>query len=409
MNRKVVRTVICILLALIFVISLVAVIVPTSAGAVSQSEIDALQAQKDQLRAQQAQQQENIDALREQKADVLDQKAALDAENELARQQIAVVQEQIDLYNGLIEEKEAELEQAKAEEEEQAIRFRARVRELEENGKMSYIAILLEAKSVADLLSRMDMIGEIIAYDKQVEDDLIAAREAVEAAKQALEDTLAEQESKKAELEAEKAALEAKVAEAENLIKSLEADIDAYIAAYNRSEQQKKDVQNQIDAMVAELVAQEQAAKQAAQANNQTYDAGAAVGASGSMMWPCPSCHTITSQFGWRVHPITGTEKYHSGVDIGASYGAAIVAADGGTVITAGWVSGYGNCVVINHGNGLTTLYGHMSSIAVSAGQSVSKGQTIGYVGSTGNSTGPHLHWEVTVNGSRVNPLNYAT
>ena len=106
------------------------------------------------------------------------------------------------------------------------------------------------------------------------------------------------------------------------------------------------------------------------------------------MMWPCPSCHYITSQFGWRYHPIYKTQKYHSGVDIGASYG---------------------NCVVINHGNGITTLYGHMSSIAVSAGQKVSKGQTIGYVGSTGNSTGPHLHWEVTVNGVRQNPLNYAS
>ena len=119
--------------------------------------------------------------------------------------------------------------------------------------------------------------------------------------------------------------------------------------------------------------------------------------------------NTITSPFGWRYHPIYHTQKYHSGVDIGASYGATIVAADGGTIITAGTVSGYGNCVVINHGNGITTLYGHMSSIAVRVGQKVSKGQTIGYVGSTGNSTGPHLHWEVTVNGVRQNPLNYAT
>ena len=127
------------------------------------------------------------------------------------------------------------------------------------------------------------------------------------------------------------------------------------------------------------------------------------------MIWPCPSCHTITSEFGWRIHPIYGTSKYHSGVDIGASYGATVIAADSGTVITAGWVSGYGNCVVISHGNGVSTLYGHMSSIAVSSGQSVSQGQTIGYVGSTGNSTGPHLHWEVTVNGERQNPLNYAS
>ena len=169
--------------------------------------------------------------------------------------------------------------------------------------------------------------------------------------------------------------------------------------------QQEQAVQSQIDKQVEELRRQEEANKK----NDPSYDPGKANGATGSMMWPCPSCHYITSQFGWRYHPIYQTQKYHSGVDIGASYGATIVAADGGTIITAGSVSGYGNCVVINHGNGITTLYGHMSSIAVSVGQKVSKGQTIGYVGSTGNSTGPHLHWEVTVNGVRQNPLNYAT
>jgi murein DD-endopeptidase MepM/ murein hydrolase activator NlpD len=195
------------------------------------------------------------------------------------------------------------------------------------------------------------------------------------------------------------------VSEANALLASLESDINAYKSVYDQYEQQQKNVQSQIDQQVADLRRQEEANKK----NDPSYDAGKDNGATGSMMWPCPSCHTITSEFGWRYHPIYHTQKYHSGVDIGASYGASIVAADGGTIITAGSVSGYGNCVVINHGNGITTLYGHMSSIAVSVGQKVSKGQTIGYVGSTGNSTGPHLHWEVTVNGVRQNPLNYAS
>ena len=127
------------------------------------------------------------------------------------------------------------------------------------------------------------------------------------------------------------------------------------------------------------------------------------------MIWPAPDSHQINSPFGWRIHPITGTSKFHSGVDINASYGSSVLAADSGTVILAGWNGGYGNCIVISHGNGITTLYGHLSSIIVSSGQSVSQGQTIGYVGSTGNSTGPHLHWEVAVNGTQVNPLDYAT
>ena len=126
------------------------------------------------------------------------------------------------------------------------------------------------------------------------------------------------------------------------------------------------------------------------------------------MIWPAPSCHSLSSYFGWRIHPISGVNKYHSGVDIPASYGSSILAADSGTVILAGWNGGYGNCVVISHGNGVSTLYGHMSSIAVSVGQSVSQGQTVGYVGSTGASTGAHLHWEVAVNGVRQDPLNYA-
>ena len=220
-----------------------------------------------------------------------------------------------------------------------------------------------------------------------------------------LEDARVELQDKQSELETKQVALQQKVAEANALLAGLESDINAYKSVYDQYEQQQKNVQSQIDKQVEELRRQEEANKN----NSPGYDPGKANGSTGTMMWPCPSCHYITSPFGWRYHPIYHTQKYHSGVDIGASYGATIVAADGGTIITAGSVSGYGNCVVINHGNGITTLYGHMSSIAVSVGQKVSKGQTIGYVGSTGNSTGPHLHWEVTVNGVRQNPLNYAS
>ena len=407
MNRKTVRAVICVLLAVLMVVSLLAVFVPSSANAVTQSEIDNLKQQQEALKQQQAQQQANIQSLRDQKADVLAQKEALDQQTALLMQEITNVEAQIELYNNLVAEKQVELEEAQAKEEEQAALFRTRVREIEENGRISYLVLLLDSKDVSDLLSRMDIVGEIIAYDKRLEAALIAAREQVEAAKAALEQTLAEQEAKKAELETQKAALEAQVAEAEQLIRNLEADIDAFTAAYAQIEAQKQQLQSQINSKVAELVAQEKAAQQAAQQQNQTYNAAAAVGASGSMMWPATS-HVISSPFGYRVHPISGVQKLHAGVDIAASYGSPVSAADGGTVILAGWNGGYGNCVVINHGNGLTTLYGHMSSIAVSVGQSVGKGQTIGYVGSTGASTGPHLHWEVAVNGVVTNPLNYA-
>lgn len=405
MNRKVVQSVICVLLALIFVISLMTALIPTNASAASQSEINRLTQQRKELQAKQQEQQKTINSLRSKKASVVDQKAALDKENDLAQQEIELVKEQITAYDQQIEDKGVELESAKQEEEAQTVRFRSCVRHLEEYGQMSYIAILLEATSLSDLLARMDMVGEVIAYNKQVQADMTAAREKVETVKAELEDARTELQDKQSELETKQVALQQKVSEANALLASLESDINAYKSVHDQYEQQQKNVQSQIDKQVEELRRQEEVNKN----NNPGYDPGKANGSTGTMMWPCPSCHYITSQFGWRYHPIYQTQKYHSGVDIGASYGATIVAADGGTIITAGSVSGYGNCVVINHGNGITTLYGHMSSIAVSVGQKVSKGQTIGYVGSTGNSTGPHLHWEVTVNGVRQNPLNYAS
>ena len=411
MNRKTVRAVICIMLAVLMVVSLLAVLVP--AKAVTQSEIDSLKAQQEAIKKQQTQQAANIQSLRDQKADVMAQKEALDQQTALLMQEITNVEAQIELYNNLIAEKQVELEDAQAKEEAQAKLFRSRVREMEENGRVSWLILLLDSKDVSDLISRMDIIGELMAYDKRVEEALIAARQEVEAAKAALEQTLAEQEAKKAELETQKAALQAQVAEAQQLIASLESDIEAYNAMYQQAEAQKQALQNQINSKVAELVAQEQAARQAAQQKAQqtgqpvNYNPQAAVGASGSMMWPAVG-HGISSPFGYRIHPIYHTQKMHTGVDINVAYGTPVYAADGGTVILSGWNGGYGNCIVINHGNGITTLYGHMSSLVASSGQSVSKGQVIGYVGSTGASTGPHLHWEVAVNGQRVNPLNYA-
>jgi len=400
-NRKVVRSVICVLLALIFVVSLMTALIPVNASAASQSEINQLTQQRKELQAKQKEQQKTISNLRAKKAG----KAALDQEMNLAQQEIEVVKEQITAYDQQIEDKGVELEAAKQEEEAQTVRFRGCVRHLEEYGQMSYIAILLEATSLSDLLARMDMVGEVIAYNKQVQADMTAAREKVETVKAELEDARVELQDKQSELETKQVELQQKSSEAAALLANLESNIDAYKQVQDQYAQQEQAVQSQIDKQVEELRRQEEQNKK----NDPSYDPGKVNGATGSMMWPCPSCHTITSPFGWRYHPIYQTQKYHSGVDIGASYGATIVAADGGTIITAGSVSGYGNCVVINHGNGITTLYGHMSSIAVRVGQKVSKGQTIGYVGSTGNSTGPHLHWEVTVNGVRQNPLNYAT
>lgn len=176
-NRKVVRSVICVLLALIFVVSLMTALIPVNASAASQSEINQLTQQRKELQAKQKEQQKTISNLRAKKASIVEQKAALDQEMNLAQQEIEVVKEQITAYDQQIEDKGVELEAAKQEEEAQTVRFRGCVRHLEEYGQMSYIAILLEATSLSDLLARMDMVGEVIAYNKQVQADMTAARE----------------------------------------------------------------------------------------------------------------------------------------------------------------------------------------------------------------------------------------
>jgi murein DD-endopeptidase MepM/ murein hydrolase activator NlpD len=190
------------------------------------------------------------------------------------------------------------------------------------------------------------------------------------------------------------------------MIVDLQSDIDEYTAAYNENEAQEGTLQSQIDSLSAQLKAQEEAARKAAEQNNQSYT-GTGSTATGSFTWPCPSSTYIASGFGLRIHPIFGTERYHNGVDISANSGASVVAADSGTIAIATYSSSYGNYIMIYHSNGTSTLYAHMSSLAVSAGDTVTKGETIGYVGSTGWSTGPHLHFEIAVNGTRVNPLNY--
>jgi murein DD-endopeptidase MepM/ murein hydrolase activator NlpD len=358
------------------------------------------------LRTQREEMQSNIDSLKGQRADVLEKKAALDEQNELNRQSIDLINEQIDLYVQLIAEKAQEVEDAKAQEDKQYEEYCARVRAMEENGKYTYFALIFKSKSLSELLSNIDMISEIMDSDKRLYDQYIAAREHTEQVKAEYEATLTDLQAKQEELKAEKEELETQIAAATQMIVDLQSDIDEYTAAYNENEAQEGTLQSQIDSLSAQLKAQEEAARKAAEQNNQSYT-GTGSTATGSFTWPCPSSTYITSGFGLRIHPIFGTERYHNSVDISANSGASVVAADSGTIAIATYSSSYGNYIMIYHSNGTSTLYAHMSSLAVSAGDTVTKGDTIGYVGSTGWSTGPHLHFEIAVNGTRVNPLNY--
>ena len=407
MKKKAI-SIVCIILAFLMMVTLVVSVIG-SLGALAaggQDQIDALEQQKSELQSQQASIQTNIDDLIAQQADVIDQKAAMDEKNELARQEIELINEQIDVYTGLIEDKAEELEKAEAAEQAQYELYRKRVRAMEEEGSYTYLDILFQCRSLSDVLSAIDMIGEIMDSDKRLFEEYKTARENTEQVKAEYEATLAQLGEKQETLEAEKAELEEQIAAAVEVINQLQDEMDAAKAEDAKAAVAGAAAQASINAIIAQMQAEEEAARQEAAQNNQQYT-GTGSTATGTYIWPCPSSTYVTSAFGMRDHPLFGDERPHSGIDIAGSAGSEVLAADSGTVAVATYSSSYGNYVTIYHSNGDYTLYAHMSSLAVSAGQSVTQGDVIGYVGSTGWATGPHLHFEIRVNGSTVDPLSY--
>jgi len=404
-KRKAFVSVVAVFLALLMLFSLVASALSLMARAVSQSDVDQLQQQKTTISQQKDAKKAALDALRTQQAGFVEMKKALDEKNELAQQEILVTQEQIDLYNEMIAEKEAEAQAAQDAADEQLELYKVHLRAMEENGTFNfYLSVLFGAKDFGDLLSRIDMITEIMEKDKSVEDSYKAARDYALEVKAEYEAYKAELDAKKAELEAEVEQLKAEIAEASQMIADLQKDIDAYTAEYNQMEANEKSVQAQIDELTRQLQEEERRQQQEAEANGTTPTVNPAV--TGSYQWPS-SCTYITSKYGNRVHPIFGTTKFHAGVDIGAGAGTNVTAADGGTVSVATYSTSYGNYVMVYHSDGTSTLYAHMSSLAVSQGQTVNKGDVLGYVGDTGWADGPHLHFEVRVGGATTDPLAY--
>lgn len=416
--KKKTKSLLALILSVMTVLSLILGAMPIQAQAVTQSEIDALKKERDRIAEEKAAQQAIVDELEAQHASVLERKLALDDRNVYTLEQMDLNEQEIALYDQMIEDKAKEVEAAKALEDEQLERYRTRVRAMEENGNYGLLALILNVGSLGDLLTAMDDIGEIMESDRRLEDEYIAAREHTEEVKAEYEAYKAELEAKQAELRAEQVELQRQIDEATDLINQLLEDIEGNSEELAALQAAQDEAQEEIDRLVAELERQraeeeerrrqEEAAKNPGGGSSGGGGGGGGSAVStGSFTWPCPSCTYITSRVGYRWHPVSGVWKYHSGLDIGAAYGATIVASDGGTVTIAGVNGGYGNCVMIDHGNGYYTLYGHMSSIAVSVGQSVSQGATIGYVGSTGVSTGPHLHFGISYGGTYVNPMAY--
>ena len=407
MNKRKIRAAMALCLSVLLMGTVVSEAIPVPAYAVTQSQIDELKEQRNVIRAQRQEKQAIVEALEAEKADVVAQKQAMDERNMYTLQQIQLNNQEIELYDEMIAEKAAELEEAQRLENEQLERYRARVRAMEENGGYNILAIISKSDSFSDMLTAMDDVGEIMESDRQLEDAYIAARENTESVKADYEDTRAELEELKAQLKAEQEELEKDIEEAIQIILDLENDLENRQAEYDAIMAAEDAANATIDKLVAELEAQRAAEAAAAAAAAGGSSGGGSANASGSFLWPVASYVYVSSRFGLRVHPITGKTKSHTGIDIASNQGTAVYASDGGTVTLAGWNGGYGNCIMIDQGNGYVTLYGHLSSISVSVGQTVSQGATIGAVGSTGNSTGPHLHFEVLKNGTRIDPEQF--
>lgn len=414
--KKSLRSVFCALLAA------AALAASLPAYAVSQAEIDDLQKKLDALEQQAQEQQDVINDLTSQKARFITRKLALDNKIEINRQMIELIGEQIEIYDEIIAEKQAELDKALEKETAQTELLRSRIRAMEENSTYSYASFIFDSSSVTELLSRIGDVNDIMHYDKTLEEEYMAAREDVESIKKSYEEARHEQELLQKELDTKQAELDAQVEAAYTMIADIETLSNDAQAEYDAIAEEEAKAEETLQEAIRKRAAEQAKYNQNNNSNNggggNSGGSGGNSGGGGSsgggsatslsnLQWPVPSCTLITSRFGYRVAPTTGASTYHGGLDIGAGMGASIVAAGAGDVIYAGANGGYGNCVMIDHGNGVVTVYAHMSSIGVSYGQYVTAGQYVGAVGSTGVSTGPHCHFEIRINGAQTDPAAY--
>lgn len=409
-NQKFLVRFLCVFLAVLMILSVIMMVIPVRA--VSENDIALLKARRVDLEKQLAEQDELIRTLTENRALIIDRKAALDKRIELNRENIDLMNEQIDAYETLIEEKAREYADAVEAENTQSDLFRKRVRAMEEGGSYSYIAFLFAAESVSDFLSRLGDIDDIMHYDRQLEDDLRESRARVDQLKKDYVRIQEEQSAVRDELTGKKELLDGQIEAACRLIESLEENTDDARAEYDAIEKAEAEAYAAEQQAIRQYAAEQYALQLAARAAQQqaaggtgTY-AGASGAFSGSFIWPVDSTY-VSSGYGGRSAPTAGASTYHQAIDISAAAGSPIYAAADGTVTIATYNNGLGNYVSIAHDGSTSTRYSHMTNYIVQPGQYVTQGQIIGYVGATGIATGNHLDFAVTSNGQQVDPLQY--
>ena len=448
-NRKLWVSILAGVMAAIMLVSLIFSILPSVVSAKSSSEIrkeiDKLKQEQEQIREELSDLQSQQDDKKNETLNVLEQKDAIDRELSLLYSEIENINAQIQVYSDLIAEKQNELDAAMKEYEDLIEKNRDRIRAMEEGGKISYWSVIFQASSFSDLLDRLNMVDEIAAADQRRLDALDEAANAVAQARGELAKERESLEVTKAELVGVQEELDAKRREADELLQELkeqsdelkdlyDAAADAEAALADDIAQREKEFNEAKRREEEERRRQEEEERRRQEEQNKNNNnnnnnndndnnnGGSNNGDSGNtgtggdggsetekVTWrtPCSYSQQIAA-FGWRIDPLYGDERFHNGVDLAGSQGTAIYATRSGTVTTATFSGSYGNYVVINHGDGYSSLYGHMTHYVVSAGQTVTQGQVIGYMGSTGWTDGtPHLHFGISLNGSWVNPRSY--
>lgn len=331
---------------------------------------------------------------------VYEQLHAIQIELDTATAELKQIQAERIQLDQDITKTEAELKAAQDRLQSREKVFYKRVRDIYINGRLSYLDVVVGSKDFSDFANRMEMLKRILQSDMDLINTIKAEREEIA--------------SKKAKLEEDRAKvleLEKVAQEKQNLINQKKAERQAVLERAMNDRDTAERAYNELMASSASITAmlQQRAAERAAAAAaaSQGGGGGGATWVQGTGQLAAPVVAPITSNFGWRIHPIYGTRRLHAGTDFGVDEGTPVHAADGGVVVEAGWISGYGYTVIIDHGNGMSTLYAHNSDVAVSPGQTVSKGQVVSYSGNTGGSTGPHLHFEVRINGEPTDPMGY--
>jgi murein DD-endopeptidase MepM/ murein hydrolase activator NlpD len=362
------------------------------------SQVDKINSQINQVREQMQaashnrnQAEKDAKTVQVQKVQTAESLKSVMAEIDTVGTRLSEVQNQVSATTGNLQQTAKELDEAESRIGKQDERLQSRIRMTYMNGKVSYLEVLLNATSFSDFLSRLDSLSTLMSEDKAILQERRQDKELVVEKKQQVEAQLSEVKD-----------LYAKVADYQQLLSDKEAEKQQLIATYNVKLDELTDISDEQEQLLLELASKESALIKEKNALK-TYYTG------GKLGLPLKVSYRLSSPFGYRIHPITGERKLHAGADMAAPEGSKIYAAESGVVLVAQWWSGYGNCVVIDHGGGLWTIYGHIRNggIKVEKGETVKRGQFIAEVGSTGNSTGNHLHFEVRKDGTPVNPLPY--